>query len=127
MDFYTAIHKHYNHIFPLQKAQVEFVRNSISEISRKLLDVGCATGSLAIELSKYEYEVYGIDLDPAMIETALLRNSSEKGRAIFQQGNMLRLRDVYDKELFDGVICFGNTLVHLDSLEEVQSFLNLSR
>ncbi len=35
-----------------------------------VLDAGCGTGRVAIELSRRGYEVVGIDLDPAMLEAA---------------------------------------------------------
>jgi SAM-dependent methyltransferase len=35
-----------------------------------VLDAGCGTGRVAVELSRRGYEVVGIDMDPAMLEAA---------------------------------------------------------
>lgn len=40
MDFYSRISKHYNEIFPLNKAQISFVRSYLDETStgKRMLD-----------------------------------------------------------------------------------------
>lgn len=40
---------------------------------RSVLDVGCGTGRVAIELSRYGIQVVGVDLDPSMIAEARRR------------------------------------------------------
>ena len=35
-----------------------------------VLDAGCGTGRVAIELARHEVDTVGVDLDPAMLETA---------------------------------------------------------
>lgn len=37
---------------------------------RRVLDAGCGTGRVAIELARHGIEVVGIDVDPAMLATA---------------------------------------------------------
>jgi len=38
-----------------------------------VLDAGCGTGRVAIELANHDVEVVGVDLDPSMLTTARLR------------------------------------------------------
>jgi SAM-dependent methyltransferase len=39
----------------------------------RVLDAGCGTGRVAIELARHGIEVVGVDVDPAMLETARTR------------------------------------------------------
>jgi hypothetical protein len=40
---------------------------------------------------------------------------------------MLELNTTFDKNSIDGIICFGNTLVHLNSLNEIADFLKQAK
>ena len=37
---------------------------------RRILDAGCGTGRVAIELARRGFEVVGVDADPSMLATA---------------------------------------------------------
>ena len=52
MDFYTSIHHYYDAIFPLQTAQIDFIKQYIQEGNASILDVGCATGNLAVDRNR---------------------------------------------------------------------------
>jgi 2-polyprenyl-3-methyl-5-hydroxy-6-metoxy-1,4-benzoquinol methylase len=52
MAFYKSIADFYDHIFPLNPAQVGFVKSCIPDQGNsELLDVGCGSGSLCIALA----------------------------------------------------------------------------
>jgi SAM-dependent methyltransferase len=122
MDFYESIIKYYDKIFPLKKPQVTFVSESFTEPEKaSLLDVGCGTGSLAIELSRSFNSVVAADLDKAMIDKAKKKNP---GSVEFMELDMLSIAERFGQEAFDGLICVGNTLVHLPGPEPIQDFLN---
>ena len=124
MAFYESIADYYDDIFPLDQKAVDFVIATIGKEGqdRQILDVGCGTGDLALALSRYRYAVTAIDSDRAMIEKA-----KEKGRdcdfVSFHQTDMRALPAAFGAEFFDGVLCLGNTLVHLAGPEEIGSFL----
>ncbi|MCU1484967.1 MAG: Methyltransferase type 11 [Actinomycetia bacterium] len=40
---------------------------------RRVLDAGCGTGRVAIELARHDIEVVGVDVDPVMLDTARAR------------------------------------------------------
>lgn len=121
MTFYKSISDYYREIFPLQAAQASFVLESFPEAAKlSLLDVGCGTGDLSLELSKSFNLVTGIDLDSAMLEFA--RESAPENTA-FQNLNMLEIRRRFGEDSYDGVLCFGNTLVHLDEPESISTFI----
>ncbi|WP_066506966.1 class I SAM-dependent methyltransferase [Abyssisolibacter fermentans] len=115
MSFYDDISKYYNYIFPLKNNKVDFVLDGVNDAQR-ILDIGCSTGELAKSLSEQGNFVVGIDLDEAMIKIA---KGYENDNLKFHYLNMLRICDFFDTCYFDQIICFGNTLVHLNNDEEI--------
>ncbi|WP_297100337.1 class I SAM-dependent methyltransferase [uncultured Draconibacterium sp.] len=112
--FYTSISKYYSEIFPFNPTQLKFVKNKLGELPGKhILDIGCATGELAYQLAESGAEVIGIDLNEDLLQQAISKKMHEK--LTFQQGNMLELTQDFKAQQFDAVLCFGNTLVHLNS------------
>ena len=112
--FYTSISKYYSEIFPFNPMQLKFVKNKLGELpGKRILDIGCATGELAFQLAEGGAEVTGIDLNEDLLQQAIGKKKHEK--LTFQQGNMLELTQDFNAEQFDAVLCFGNTLVHLNS------------
>ena len=117
--FYESIAKVYDYIFPKNRKQLEFVE-SIKKISieEKILDIGCATGNLTELLGEKTRNIVGIDLDKE-----LLKEAKEKHPNLnFENMNMLKINEKFEENSFDRVVSFGNTLVHLDSREEVEEF-----
>ncbi|MGF7138071.1 class I SAM-dependent methyltransferase [Roseimarinus sediminis] len=122
MEFYTSIADHYDYIFPLNKQQLNWVKQETGTTSLHLLDAGCATGSLAIELAKSGFKVDAFDLDTQMIELARRKDDNKVVR--FTSGDLLKMEENYAANTFDGLLCFGNTLVHLNDENEIAQFLN---
>ncbi len=125
MNFYQSIAEYYEKIFPLNRMQIDFVRKTFKDTNNlSLLDIGCGTGSLAIELSKVFDEVTAIDLDATMIEKA---SGKYAPKVDFKTMNMLNIHEEFGQETFDAVLCFGNTLVHLDTPIQILDFFIQSR
>jgi len=121
--FYSAVTGYFDEIFPLSPLQLKFVTAEVgSPDELYFLDVGCSTGQLAHELSNLGALGVGIDLNEDMIREAKQRYSSASLN--FRRMNMLHLDRAFPAGYFDLIICFGNTLVHLDSLAEIRTFLN---
>lgn len=121
---YKEISKYYNKIFPLNEEKINFIkRNSRSEYTR-ILDIGCATGELAIELTNLGYIVTGIDIDQEMITTANRFAKEAKMNVKFIVGDMLELTNYFSKNDFDFIICWGNTIAHLRDSLELKKFIN---
>ncbi|MCM2302425.1 MAG: class I SAM-dependent methyltransferase [Flavobacteriaceae bacterium] len=127
MSFYKQIAPYYHHIFKINQDQVHFVQQKIIDKSSYLLDVGCGIGTLSFELSHYYTQITGIDLDAEMIQYALNQQDRKLNSLQFHQLSMLELNQKFDKNSFDGIICFGNTLVHLNSLDQVMDFLKQAK
>ena len=117
--FYESIAKVYDYIFPKNRKQLEFVE-SIKKISieEKILDIGCATGNLTELLGEKTGNVVGIDLDKELLKEAKDKHPNLN----FENMNMLKINEKFEENSFDRVVSFGNTLVHLDSREEVEEF-----
>ena len=126
MSFYQQIAPFYHHIFKINANQVNFIKLSIPKTDCKILDIGCGIGTLSFELTNNYTNVLGIDMDAEMIRVA--SQKMEKSKSIqFQQISMLKLNTIIDENSVDGIVCFGNTLVHLNSLDEIADFLQQSK
>jgi len=116
--FYTSISKYYSEIFPYNPAQLNFVKNRVGELNEKqILDIGCATGELAFQLAQSGAKVTGIDLNEDLLKQA--KENKTHPNCFFQAGNMLNLKSDFQQDQFDVVLCFGNTLVHLENEKQV--------
>ena len=117
--FYESIAKVYDYIFPKNRKQLEFVE-SIKKISNeeKILDIGCATGNLTEFLGEKTRNIVGMDLDKELLKEAKYKHPNLN----FENMNMLKINEKFEENSFDRVVSFGNTLVHLDSREEVEEF-----
>lgn len=123
MDFYQSIAPFYHHIFKINQAQIDFVKAAILKNDQSILEIGCGIGTLSFELASFYQQLISIDLDAEMIAMAKSNPKNTGDNIQFLQMNMLELDANFDKNAMDGIICFGNTLVHLSSLKQVLDFL----
>jgi len=123
-SFYTSIATHYQHIFPLNSQQIDFLRLVLPYNGARVLDVGCATGDLAFALAHFGFPIWGIDFDDQMIRIAQNTKSEEVMFPVFGKLDMRFIDQQYPESFFDTIICFGNTLVHLLTDEDIQAFIN---
>lgn len=123
-QFYSSISKYYPQIFPLNPSQVRFLSNILPYNGARVLDVGCAAGDLAFALARFGFPIWGIDFDAEMIEMANQAKSEETIFPLFEQMDMRKINEHYPKAFFDTIICFGNTVVHLLSDEDINQFLD---
>ena len=125
MKFYKSIAKYYDYIFPYNSNQKDFIISSINEPYREksVLDIGCGTGNLTLELSKCFNNIVGIDSDREMIRLAKSKIKRFVNSIGFKYLNMLDIGKHFAPSVFDVIICFGNTLVHLADSGEIESFL----
>lgn len=81
---------------------------------RRVLDAGCGTGQLAVEVARRGAEVVAIDLSPTLIALARERLPSDLGAGSID----LRVGDMLDAELgrFDHVVAM-DSLVHYDAAD----------
>jgi glycine/sarcosine N-methyltransferase len=125
MEFYTSIAPWYGDIFPFGPGQKRLVDSFLLNGTRdSVLDVGCATGELAIYLAGRAKEVFAIDLDPDLIAVARSKIAGQKGGNVhFSLGDMMKVDGYFPAETFRYAFCLGNTLAHLPSPDEATAFL----
>lgn len=121
--FYTSIAPHYQYIFPFKPAQIEFLRNVLPYNGARVLDVGCATGELAFALTHFGFPTWAFDFDAQMVQIAQKAKSEEAMFPVFEQLDMRQIDERFPESYFDTVICFGNTLVHLLSDDDIRKFI----
>lgn len=122
MNFYESIASQYDLIFPPNPTQAEFVNKCIALKSGTLLDIGCGTGNLTFLLQENFEQVSGLDFDQEMLDYAIEKRQ-EKTQPEFTQMDMLKIAEKYAPASIDNIVCFGNTLVHLNGLEEINAFI----
>lgn len=127
MSFYKQIAPYYKHIFKANVSQIDFLKSKITNPDSSIIDIGCGIGTLSFELATHYKKVVGIDMDSEMIRDASETANNVSKPISFQQGNMLELHAMVAKNSVDAVICFGNTLVHLNTLHEIADFLQQSK
>lgn len=123
MKFYDTLSSYYDQVFPLSNPCKTFIEKHLTEHGRKILDVGCSTGELDIFLGKKGYEVLGIDLDQKMIGIAREKIMNQSLKVEFEVMNMNHLEEKLSFKGFDGIICVGNTLVHLPGMLQIKEVL----
>lgn len=122
MDFYQALSEYYDEIFPLKETQKNFLLNYLQQESlTSVLDIGCGTGTIALETSKMGVRVFGVDLSEDMIKLSQKKAQKAGSNAAFAAADMRDLSSIQDR--FDGIFCLGNTLAHVSGEIELHQVL----
>ena len=92
---------------------------------RSVLDAGCGTGRVAIELHRRGVAVVGVDIDRAMLETAC---DKEPGIEWFRADlSTLQLTsDAGEPRRFQVVVCAGNVMIFLEPGTEAATVARLA-
>lgn len=91
-----------------------------------VLDAACGTGMHAIELARRGYSAAGSDSSARMVEVARQNARYAGVEVIFKEAGFLQLQEAFkgEKEFpFDAITCFGNSLPHLTTAEDIQEAL----
>lgn len=143
--FYEALSATYDSLFPLEPTILNFLKKAFEGHSR-ILDVACGTGTYTLPLLEEGKQIMGVDLDPAMIQKAREKltiqfspqeplpdpegtphdNRRERLEEPFQRFLVEDMRTLFSfaEGSFEGIYCIGNSLVHLETLEEIQQTLH---
>ena len=113
--------RYYDVIFPANEKHLSFLKGLLPERGR-VLDVGCATGTYAIPLARLGYDVCAFDTDSPMVEMLVTKTENDEHPPRALVYDMRRLSGL-NVGTFDLIYSIGNTIVHLESLEEVQKLL----
>lgn len=123
MGFYEELSKYYDVIFPTNKTKLDFFAKRVNKNS-KILDVACGTGNYTIALSKLDHSVDGMDLDEEMINIAREKSRKLNLTINFKISDMREIDKQFVNEKYDLIFCIGNSLVHLQSEDEIRLMLS---
>lgn len=117
MEFYKQLSKFYDVIFPLNNQSVQFITERISKGA--ILDLAAGTGNHSIALAKLGYEVTATDLDENMVNKI---NEKARIEQVSINALVVAMEDIdrLNEQQYSSIICVGNSLVHLQSLAEVE-------
>ena len=121
MRFYQEFSDYYDYIFPFKEFKFDFLKDNLEQDQKKILDIATGTGTYALALAKEEYDVIGIDLSDRMIKQAREKAKQEGILVDFRIENMRNIEAIDNK--FDLIYCIGNSLVHLDNLQQIKDVL----
>jgi SAM-dependent methyltransferase len=89
---------------------------------RRVLDAGCGTGRVAIELARRGYATVGIDLDPVLLDRA----RAKAPRLQWREGDLAVLPAEVAPGPFAAVVLAGNVMIFLARGTEAQVVANLA-
>lgn len=121
--FYKEYSKYYDDIRPMNKKALDFLKKNF-KFKKKLLDVACKTGDLAINLTMEGHEVQAIDIDKNFVRVS-------KEKANNQDGLELKFRDITPLELgkndnlnnYDGIYYLHDEIAYLQSGRDTKTAL----
>ncbi|MGE5614803.1 MAG: class I SAM-dependent methyltransferase [Bacillota bacterium] len=118
MGFYEQIAPYYDYIFPAREEQLECIKRLAGRPPKKILDVACGTGVYSISLAQQGYDVWATDIDAEMVRQ-VRRKAMENKVAVNAFVSDMRYLDQHISELFDCVMCIGNSIVHLENVDSI--------
>ncbi|MDO8972009.1 MAG: class I SAM-dependent methyltransferase, partial [Saprospiraceae bacterium] len=86
----------------------------------QILDAACGTGMHALALAKAGYEVAGADFFKEMISKARQNARTAKLDLCFEVSGFGTLSETFTDTRFDALLCLGNSLPHVLSLDALQ-------
>ncbi|HEY5584392.1 MAG TPA: methyltransferase domain-containing protein [Ruminiclostridium sp.] len=126
MEFYEAISKYYDNIFPVGDEQIRFLKEVLGTPPKSVLDIACGTGGYSLELAMQGYNVTAVDLDAQMVHQLGTKVQKEGHSVKFMQANMLDL-DSKLSEKFNLAFCIGNSIAHLENMLQIKEFLSSAK
>src|SRR3990170_4884486 len=94
------------------------VQKLIPEKSKIAIDLGCGSGFQSIALAQLDFSVYAFDLSQTLLDE--LKNNSASLHITPIKDDTLNFAS-HRPENAELSVCMGDTLTHLDSLEQVKN------
>lgn len=115
MTFYEMLVKDYNEIFPFKKNTYAFLKDQLKN-DATVLDLAAGIGTYTSEFHKDGYDVTGVELSEAMVKNGLKQSKDLP----LHVGDMRNFKKDFDAS-YDLIYCIGNSIVHLDSKQEIKT------
>ncbi len=91
---------------------------------RRMLDVACGTGTLALMMEERGWQVTGLDAAPAMLAQAVEKAVAGGSTARWMVGDMADLTELLPAAAFDLVTCTYDSINYLTGEAALQRFLS---
>lgn len=115
---YEALAAYYDALVEDEAATAEWVNFVKKHVQgQKLLEVACGSGEITLALAREGFMMSALDLSEEMLKQA--QNKADSERVDWRCGNMC---DLSSWPLFDGILCFCDSLNYLLSRQEVSTF-----
>ena len=95
--------------------EADLVESLLSGAGQRVLDAGCGTGRVAIELARRGHQVWGVDSDPRMLTSA----KAKAPEICWLEADLADLPDAVPPS-FDLVLLAGNVMIFLQPGTEQQ-------
>lgn len=121
---FAEIYDRLTHDIPYIK-WADYLESAFLKFGRKpnlVLELGCGTGSLAIELSKRGYEMIALDISSDMLARAYEKAHESKADILFLN------QDMREFELYgtvDAIVCLLDSINYLPSLTDLKKVFKL--
>ncbi len=130
MSLYEDLALAYDELFPPNPAARDYILG-IYLGKGGVLDLGCATASLLLDLAKAGLPAWGLEPSQAMLNIAARRfaesDLAPERQAHLAKGGMLDAASRFPRASQGLVLCLGNTLPHLSGPEELEAFLGIAK
>lgn len=104
--------------------EIPFLESQLKKARvKRVLDAACGTGMHAIALAKLGFEAAGADVSHGMIERARSNAQASGLKIQFAEAGFGELRRIFGAQVFEAVICLGNSLPHLLTPESLSATL----
>jgi ubiquinone/menaquinone biosynthesis C-methylase UbiE len=112
MDQYTSIAGYYDDLYGAGIGEdLKWFRHVLGEPPCRVLEIGCGTGRVSVELARMGYEVVGVDVSDGMLSIAQGKVRRCKAEAREKVKLLLgEIGDLGDEEEFDAVLAPFNVM-----------------
>lgn len=116
--------EYYDELFPVNRNAVDFITVLAGRYTIagpvKVLEIGCATGTVSLQLAQQGMDVIGIDTREAFVQSANRRNHEPKSNARFFCMPLPGCQSYFPPESFHIIICLGDVLAGIGSLDDIR-------
>ncbi|MEC2076488.1 class I SAM-dependent DNA methyltransferase [Metabacillus fastidiosus] len=104
--------------YDLWQSYIEEIISTYRNSGKKILDIGCGTGEIAIRLAKQGFEVTGVDLSEEMLAVANAKAAENNVKLFLLEQDMRSLEGF--EQAFDTAIICCDSLNYLETEEDIK-------
>ncbi|MEF8880632.1 MAG: class I SAM-dependent methyltransferase [Candidatus Nanohaloarchaea archaeon] len=114
-DQFRGWAKYYDYIYSEEGEDTQFYLDEVKNVDGRILEIGCGTGRMYLEVLEHGSDIYGFDISSEMLDK--LRRKAEK-RGLKPEVKQAKMENFsYDKK-FDLITIPFNTFLHNLTVDE---------